>query len=314
MQTTTLGKTGLQVSVLGLGGGGFSKLGLARGGETTGAVRLVRRALELGITLFDTAESYGTETIFGEALADEPRERITICSKAGIGHRQPKDLHTALEQSLQRLRTDYLDLYQIHGLTADEYPRAVRDFLPVLEEARQQGKIRFLGVTEAFERETRHEMARLALAGPSLPPWDCLMIGYNLLNPSAALTVFPQTRKFGIGVLGMFAVRHALIDEHRLRETLLHLRAEGAIAISDAELLHPLGFLLEECATLAEAAYRFCRHTPGMDCLLCGTGSIPHLEANVASANLPPLSPAALARLAALFGKVDQVSGNPRKQ
>ena len=81
MEYVTLGRTGLRVSVAGLGCGGFSRLGLGTGGSETDAIALVRLAHELGVTLFDTATAYGTQAVLGTALKPLPRESVVITTK-----------------------------------------------------------------------------------------------------------------------------------------------------------------------------------------------------------------------------------------
>lgn len=304
MQKNELGRTGLKASVLGLGGGGYSRLGMRESEEE--AVRVVRRALDLGVNLFDTAEGYGTEPIFGRALRGTDRSQIILCSKASARHHSPESFRRCLEDSLRKLATDYIDVYQFHGLRAEDYDDAVQRLLPVLRQAREEGKIRFLGLTEAFEADTAHTMLQRALQDDG---WDTVMVGCNILNFSASRTVFPVTLGKGIGVLGMFAVRHALANPENLALHLRALAAQGEIHpdASDADGLVRL--LLAECDSLPEAAYRFCRHLPGLDVVLSGTGSVEHLEANVRAVNKPPLSEAALAHLRRIFGTVQSVSG-----
>src|SRR5215813_8775028 len=82
MEYTTLGKTGLRVSVAGLGCGGFSQLGLAQGKSESDAIAIVRHALDLGVNLFDTAAAYGTEEMLGTAIKSVRREEVVICTKA----------------------------------------------------------------------------------------------------------------------------------------------------------------------------------------------------------------------------------------
>ena len=82
MEYGTLGRTGLEVSVAGLGCGGNSKLGLASGRSEAQAVEIVRRALDLGVNFFDTAAAYGTEAVVGEGLRGVPRDRVVISTKA----------------------------------------------------------------------------------------------------------------------------------------------------------------------------------------------------------------------------------------
>src|SRR5450755_3272725 len=82
MQYTTLGRTNLKVSVAGLGCGGFSKLGLGTGQSADHAVGIIRQALDLGVTLLDTAAVYGTEDVVGAALRGVPRDSVVVCTKA----------------------------------------------------------------------------------------------------------------------------------------------------------------------------------------------------------------------------------------
>src|SRR5207302_258020 len=89
MEYTTLGRTGLKVSVAGLGCGGFSRLGLGTGKSEADAIAIIREALELGVNLFDTAAAYGTEPVLGKALARVTRDQVVICTKAPVGVSNP---------------------------------------------------------------------------------------------------------------------------------------------------------------------------------------------------------------------------------
>jgi len=108
----------------------------------------------------------------------------------------------------------------------------------------------------------------------------------------------------------MFAVRRALSQPKALRETLERLIASGQVAADALDLADPLAFLRDAAGSDLEAAYRFCRHEPGAQVVLTGTGSVEHLKANIAAIQRPPLPAAVAARLAAIFGAVDSVSGN----
>jgi aryl-alcohol dehydrogenase-like predicted oxidoreductase len=177
--------------------------------------------------------------------------------------------------------------------------------------AREAGKIGHLGVTEEFIPDCGHEMLARSLAEPE-PPWEVVMTGFNMLNPSARERVFPRTQKRSIGTQIMFAVRRALSRPEKLRELLDGLERDGLLEPGALPRENPLGFLLGEgrAASLPEAAYRFCRHEPGVDVVLSGTGSLEHLEANARAIGSPPLPAELLARLREIFGSVDCVSGN----
>lgn len=322
MQTTTLGRTGLRVSVAGLGCGGHSRLGMATGHDEAHATRIVEHALDLGINFIDTARAYGTEVAVGKAIRGR-RDAVVISTKssarqrpagrwpAGGGERMlsAADLRESLEKSLGRLGTDYVDVFHLHGVSAAQYEHCSEVLIPELERQRQAGKIRFLGVTERFGADTSHEMLARVLPDD---PFDVIMVGFNLLNPSARKSVFPLTQKHAVGTLIMFAVRRALSRPDKLHEVVEGLIEAGRVPADRVDRRDPLGFVSAhpQVRSLVEAAYRFCRHEPDAHVILTGTGDPEHLRENVASILAPPLPDEVSARLAELFGDVDSVSGN----
>ena len=307
MLTTTLGDTGLEVSRMGLGCGGHSRLGLARGGTTEAAANVVRAAIDLGVNFIDTAEAYGTEEAVGLGLRGVPREGVVLSTKLGttLGGRPASEAETRerLEGCLRRLRTDHVDVLHLHGVLPEEYAHARDVLLPAMMRLKEEGKVRHIGITEAFIPDPGHRML-----GPAVEndPWEVVMVGFSLLNPSARTRVLPTTRKKGIGTLCMFAVRRALSQPGALRELLDRLSEEGRIP-DGLDPADPLGFL---GGNLPEAAYRFCLWEPGIDVVLSGTGSVDHLRENARSLESPPLPPEARERLRRVFGGVDSVSGN----
>ncbi len=314
MEYTTLGKTGLKVSVAGLGCGGPSRLGLRGPGDAeTHAVDLVKQALDLGVNFLDTAQSYGTEAIVGKALAGWPRDRVIVSTKKTLptpDEPNPEaQIVRDLELSLKLLGIDYIDVYHLHGVEPKHFEYVESRLMAPMQRLKAQGKIRFIGVTEAFVFDTSHAMLQHSLKKNL---WDVVMVGFNLLNPSARKTVFPLTLKSVVGVLNMFAVRRALSRPGRLSEMCAELVARGALAKDSVEINDPLGFLIEEtdAATLPEAAYRFCRHERGVDVVLTGTGNPQHLKENVSAMLKPPLPKAALAKLESLFGGLANLTGN----
>src|SRR5437867_4265116 len=129
MDYTTLGRTGLKVSVAGLGCGGFSQLGLGTGKSEGHAGGVVRAALDHGVNLFDTAASYATEQVLGKALRGVPRDSVVVCTKAPFSVSHPNSTAESavqsLERSLQALGTDYIDVYQLHGIAPRAYDHAL---------------------------------------------------------------------------------------------------------------------------------------------------------------------------------------------
>ena len=309
MEYTELGRTGLRVSVAGLGCGGSSRLGRTAGKSMAESVAVVRRALELGVTFFDTAEAYGTEEILGEALRGVPRDSVAIATKTlarrGGALRAPGDALASLDASLRRLGTDHVDLFMVHAVAPGDY-EAVRDrLLPALRGARDAGKARHIGLSETPPNDPRHDMLERALADDR---WDAAMLAFHMMSQNARTRVFPVTRAQRVGTLVMFAVRAIFSDPAYLARTMAALAAEGRIPPEPAEGA-PLDFLIRSggARSVIDAAYRYARHEPGADVVLFGTGDAAHVEANVASILRPPLPAADRAELARRYGALEGV-------
>lgn len=317
MNYNILGRTGLKVSVAGLGCGGPSRLGLSGlKGQThseSEVVAHVRGAIDLGINFFDTAEWYGTEVVVGKAIAGVPRDRVVISTKKNLvpeDHADPEgEIRLSLEQSLKNLGTDYVDVYHVHGAEPKDYANALERHLPTMLRLREEGKLRFIGITERFVVDSAHAMAERAVRDNC---WDVVMVGFNLLNPCARRNIFPLTKTNGVGVLVSYALRRALSQPERLKKLCADLIAKGAIPAGALNLAEPLDFVTQGGATVSiqDAAYRFCRHEPGVDVVLTGTGNPEHLKANVESLCRPPLPGAVQQRLKELFGNIEGLTGN----
>jgi L-galactose dehydrogenase len=313
MDTVVFGRTGLDVSVVGLGCGGHSRLGQSYGASVDDSVLLVRRALDLGITYVDTAHAYRTEEIVGEGVRGR-RDEVVISTKVSPRNREgvlldADGLRAAVQTSLQKLGTDWIDVYHLHGAGDDEYREVVAELVPELERLRDDGMIRFLAISERFGAEPGHAMLERAVRDDC---WDVMMVGFNPLNPSARDRVFSVTRETDVAIEVMFAVRRALSRPDALARVAAELVEQGRVDGADLDLDDPLGFLVHDggAASVVEAAYRFARHEPGCHVVLTGTGSVEHLEENVRSINAPPLPAADLDRLRTLFGHLDHLSGN----
>ncbi|HEY1426611.1 MAG TPA: aldo/keto reductase, partial [Caulobacteraceae bacterium] len=204
MQMVRLGRTGLTVSVAGLGCGGHSRLGMAKGKDVHHAADMVRRALDLGITFIDTARAYGTEEAVGIGVSGR-RDQAVISSKAGVGRRDElvgaADMARYVDDALRKLDTDHVDVFHLHGVTPAQYPHARDVLVPELKRQQEAGKIRFLAISEQFGGDTGHAMFGEALADDL---FDVVMVGFNILNPSARQRVFPATREKDVGTLIMF--------------------------------------------------------------------------------------------------------------
>jgi L-galactose dehydrogenase len=313
MQTVTLGRTGLAVSVVGLGCGGRSRLGQRRGASEEQSIAIVREALDLGVNFVDTASSYGTEGIVGRAIKGR-REGVVVSTKAQVrdadgGLLDVATLRKTVEESLSRLQTSMIDVFHLHAVRAEDYRYCVSELVPALMDMRERGEIRFIALSEFFGGDFGHEMFPLT-AGDDC--WDVAMVGFNMLNPSARTRVLPAFIAKDIGVEVMFAVRTMFSNPAVLRQAVADAVSQGLIDGAAIDLGDPLGFLVHEngASSIVDAAYRFARHEPGCHVVLTGTGNLAHLQSNIESINKPPLPAEDLSRLAALFGHLAHFAGN----
>ena len=215
MRYLSLGDSGLVVSVVGLGCNNFgSRLDLA------GTRAVVDAAMDAGITLFDTADTYGrggSEEQLGEVLAGR-RDQVVIATKFGHQHADmgygPAAgakggrgyIRRAVEQSLRRLRTDYIDLYQIH--TPD--PRTpIAETLAALGELVTEGKVRYLGHSNFAGWQIAEAASVADRRGTA--PFISAQNHWSLLERGAEAEVVPASRHFGLGVLPYFPLANGLL-------------------------------------------------------------------------------------------------------
>ena len=219
-------------SVIGLGGGSSGRFGLTKGGTKADAVRLIRSAVDQGITFFDGAGITGG---VDELLAKRWQAAAKTCScprkftlgpmpvpfanmrlanraSSWLARRgglvcSAATLRKRVERTLQALRTDRIDVLHLHAVSPRQYPLAAARLVPELAKMKEEGKLRAIGVTEAFLRDPGHAMLRSAVGDACV---DTIMVGFNMANPSAAEFVIPKANAAGMGVIGMFAVRGLL--------------------------------------------------------------------------------------------------------
>jgi len=310
MEFTTLGRTGLKVSVAGLGCGGSSRLGLTAGHSEAHCAGIIHRAVELGVNLIDTAKVYGTEPVVGAALKSIPRESVVVSTKQKIANGKTlipaAEVVAGLNNSLKTLGTDYVDVFFLHTVLPDAYEHAANVIVPALLREKEKGKFRFLGITEMPPKDARHEMLQSALRDDY---WDVLMFAFHMLGQNARQTVFPVTQSRNIGTLIMFAVRSLFSTPGRLQQDIQLLAAAGQLPSWLAEKSQPLDFLLHEggAPNIIEAAYRYARHEPGANVVLFGTSNLAHVEHNIKSILASPLPPADVQKINELFGNLEGV-------
>ncbi len=322
MQTRTLGRTGIEVSVLGFGCGAVG--GLMVKGNAAAQERAVARALELGISYFDTAAMYGngeSEHNLGRVLKSlKPELYLGTKVRVPAGERRniAATVTASLEASLQRLQLDHVDLFQLHnhiladGRDSDLTPEIVLgEVVPAFERLREQGKIRFYGITAVGDTAALHRVA-------DARAFDTAQISYNMLNPSAGTTVTPgyPAHDFGnllahtkAAVMGVIAIRvlaagavSGTEDRHPLGSPSVDPIGSGRDYRIDVERARRLAPLVREgyAGDLVEAAIRYVIAHPAVSTALVGYSTLEQLEHAAAAANKGPLPPAALDRLTAL--------------
>lgn len=190
MKTRKLGKCGLEVSALAMGAWQLADYKYwGQGGDPE---RTVKVALDAGITLFDTAEMYAdgeSEKSLGKALGKD-RDRALIASKVFSSHCAPADVRLSCESSLRRLRTDRIDLFQVHWPSREA---KFADTAAEMIKLRKEGKIRAIGVSNFGEKDLEEWME----AGET----SSNQIGYNLLFRAPEYEILPACARHGLGVL-----------------------------------------------------------------------------------------------------------------
>jgi aryl-alcohol dehydrogenase-like predicted oxidoreductase len=219
MEYRELGKTGIKVSAIGFGGWAIGGPSEASGtplgwGRTTDEESLaaIRRARDLGVTFFDTADSYGfgrSESLLGIVLSRK-REDVIIATKVGVVRNSTGELKkdfskqhifVAVDGSLKRLRSDYIDLYQVHNPTIDDLRR--EEIQDAMERLQDNGKIRFWGVSVSNPEEGLDVVRQ---------GWgNTLQVLYNILNQAPAEELFPMAKEKGYGIIARVPLASGLL-------------------------------------------------------------------------------------------------------
>lgn len=309
MEFTTLGRTGLKVSVASLGCGGGSALGQNQGKSEAHSVSIVKKAMDLGVNFIDTANAYGTETIVGKAIKDMPRDQVVISTKhhaiwSGKKY-SPDEVIAGLENSLRELGTDYVDIFHLHGVGPKNIEYGL-SLVPRLLEEKEKGKIRFLGITESAPPDPTHISLSTALDSDS---FDVIMFAFSLMNHNAREKLFPKTLNQNVGTMIMFVVRSLFSVPGRLQSEIQELVDNEQLPSWFARSDDPLGFLVHEggASSVMDACYRYARHEKGVDSVLFGTGNPDHLETNLASILAPPLPQEDPDKIQEYFGHLESV-------
>lgn len=310
MKTRKLGPSGPEVSAIGLGCMGMSAF--YGGADEAQSTAVIHRALDLGVTLFDTAEMYGphtNEVLLGKALKDR-RDRAFIATKFGINYNadrsklmvdgSPANVRRAIEGSLQRLGVDHVDLYYLHRVDPDT---PIEETVGAMAELVTEGKVRFLGLSEASPETLRKAHAT--------HPITALQTEYSLWSREPEDELFAVTRELGIGFVpysplgrGFLSGEIKSVDDlapDDFRRT--NPRFMGENFQKNLDLVEAVkAIAADKGVTAAQLALAWVL-AQGDDLIpIPGTRRVATLEQNVAAMDLV-LTPQDLARIDAVFPK-----------
>ena len=332
MERRVFGRTGMQLSLLGFGCGAVG--GLMVRGDPADQERTIAKAIAAGVNYFDTAVQYGSgesEKNLGRVLRRLKPADAVVGTKVrlppGDYGRIADAVAMSLEGSLARLGLDHVDIFHLHnpiaereGGSALSVKQVLAEVVPAFERLRQQGKIRFLGITAVGDTAA----LRQVIASGA---FDSAQIVYNMLNPSAAEVLppnypaqdygrlFDHTSAAGVGVVGIRVLAGGALSGSTERHPIASPPPEpiGSAMRFDADVerarrLIPLvkeGF----AASLTEAAARFALSHPAMGTILVGIATPQQFDDALAAAEKGPLPRAAIERLSELR---QGFSGEPR--
>jgi aryl-alcohol dehydrogenase-like predicted oxidoreductase len=296
-QTRRLGTSGLAVSAVGLGCNNFGmRLGLDESRP------VIEAALEAGITLFDTSDSYAdSEEILGEVLGSR-RDEVVLATKFGShlkGALGPdrgarggrRYIRRAVERSLQRLRTDHIDLYQLHR---PDPLTPIEETLAALGELVDEGKVRYIGSSNftGWQVADADWTARTS----RLPRFISAQNEYSLLERDAEAELVPACERFGVGLLPYFPLASGLLSGKYRRGAdvpentrLAAWNMTGALTDERFDVLEKLqAFADERSATMLHLAIGGLAAQPAVSSVIAGATSVDQIRANVAAGTWRP--------------------------
>jgi L-galactose dehydrogenase/L-glyceraldehyde 3-phosphate reductase len=323
MEMRVYGRTGMRLSVLGFGCGAVG--GLMVRGDPRDQERAIARALAVGINYFDTAVQYGdgeSEKNLGRVLQNLKPADAVVGTKVRLPSaefgRIADTVTKSLDGSLARLCRERVDIFHLHNAITEDgggealsVAQVLGEVMPAFEQLRQQGKIRFLGLTAIGDTRALHQVID---AGG----FDSAQVVYNMLNPSAAMALpanypaqdygrlFDHTKAAGTGVIAIRVLAGGALSGSAERHPIASPPPEpiGSAMSYDSDIararrLMPLvteGF----AASLTEAATRFAIGNPAVGTILVGMATPQQFEDAFAAVEKGPLPAAALERLEAL--------------
>ncbi len=297
---TQLGKTGLTVSRLGFGGAALgNQYGAIQDSE---AVRAVHAAIDQGITFFDTSAYYGrtlSETRLGQALAGQ-RQKVILASKGGRIDRDEFDFSTngildMCAASLRRLQTDYLDVYQLHDIEFGDPNQIINEAIPALQQLKQEGKVRFIGVT-GYPLPLLREITEAHQLDVVLS-----YCHYNLLDTTLNEMLVPTVKARQMGLINASVTHMGILTDQGPPPWHPAPTSVKQISQDVAAICRRQG------TPIAHLAIQFALQNEAVDVTLLGTRTVAELNESVQLLGQPP-DPALLASVLAMIEPVANIS------
>jgi aryl-alcohol dehydrogenase-like predicted oxidoreductase len=278
MNYHSLGSSALKVSEI-----GFGCMSLSKDYET--GERIIHRAIELGVNFFDTADLYDkgmNEIAVGKALKGK-REKVILATKVGNQWRadgsgwdwnpRKEYILASIDKSLERLQTDHIDLYQLHGGTIDD---PIDETIEAFELLKQQGKIRYYGISSIRPNVIREYVKRSSIVS--------VMMQYSLLDRRPEESCLDLLQANNIGVLSRGALAQGLLVNKPAKEYLNYSSEEVA---QTAAIVHSIS---GPDRTPAQTVIRFALHHPAITCAVIGIRTMEQLEVVVKAVDASPLT------------------------
>ncbi len=286
LEKQRLGNSDLYVSRIGLGC-------MSLGTDEKKAEEIIHAALEAGINYFDTADLYDygiNEEIVGKALKPV-RDQVYIATKVGNRWNETKDgwfwdpskkyIKEAVKQSLKRLGTDYIDLYQLHGGTIDD---AISETIEAFEELKEEGIIRYYGISSIRPNVIKEYAERSNIVS--------VMMQYSILDRRPEEEAFPVLKKHGISVVTRGTLAQGLLSNASLKKASGAIKQNGYLDYSYEELQSVIPRLEEIAGSrgLTALSIHFSLSNPVVASCVIGASSVSQLKENIAALYEQPLT------------------------
>lgn len=287
MKKRQLGQSDLLVSELGLGC-------MSLGTDELQAQQIIEAALEEGINYFDTADLYDfgiNEKIVGSSLKNV-RDKVIIATKVGNRPNQQKNgwswdpskkyIKEAVKQSLKRLGTDYIDLYQLHGGTIED---PINETIEAFEELKEEGFIRYYGISSIRPNVIREYVQKANIVS--------VMMQYSILDRRPEEEILPFLSQNGISVVSRGPLAKGLLSEKMLTKASKSVKESGYSDYSYDELSELIPALKEKLAkdrSLTEISLQYILAEPAVSSVIAGASSVKQLKENAQAVKSSPLT------------------------